>query len=82
MGNQTSSNYFYSNSSLEGVISEHLEVLSTCINRDTIKKNKTNGQLFGLVEKDEDAINTAALGFSISSILSLKSISFGGFLFS
>ena len=56
MGNKTSSNYFYSNSSSEGVISEHLEVLSTCINRDTIKKNKTNGQLFGLVEKDEDAI--------------------------
>ena len=59
MGNKTSSNYFYSNSSSEGVISEHLEVLSTCINRDTIKKNKTNGQLFGLVEKDEDAITFA-----------------------
>ena len=51
MGNKTSTS--------KDVIPEHLEVVSTCMNSDDLKENKSTGQLYGLKEAQEDAVTFA-----------------------
>ena len=51
MGNKTSTS--------KDVISEHLEVVSTCMNSDDLKENKSTGQLYGLKEAQEDTVTFA-----------------------
>ncbi len=51
MGNKTSTS--------KDVIPEHLEVVSTCMNSDDLKENKSTGQLYGLKEAQEDMVTFA-----------------------